>query len=153
MSFENILDQRPADAEQQCNVLDGSDPAQIHDEPFECFDVALLAFSKCNWLPKLRTASSTELLMSVKNNELLPRPYWKRSKSPLESPLKRQLMGLGTTASASASIKTHFDVVINSATSIVRPQMLIASQAKGVIQKARRRHRGSPLLCFCLQRR
>jgi hypothetical protein len=153
MPFENIFDQRPADAEQQRNVLDGSDPAQIHDETFEYLDVAPLAFSKCNWLPQLGTASLTELLVSVKNNELLPRTYWKRSKGPLEPPLKRQLMGLGTAASASASIKTQLDVVINSSSSIVRPQMLIVSQTKGVIQKARRRHRGSPLLCFCLQRR
>jgi hypothetical protein len=153
MPFENILDQRPADAEQQRNMFDGSDPAQIHDEPFECLDVTLLAYCECNWLSKLQTASLTELLMSVKNNELLPGTYWERSKGPLETPLERQLMGLGATASACALIKTQLDVVINSPTSIVRPQMLVASQAKGVIQKARRRHRGSPLLCFCLQRR
>jgi hypothetical protein len=134
-------------------MFDRGDPAQIHDETFECLDVASLAYSKCNWLSKLGTASSTELLVSVKNNELPPRTHRKGSKGPLEASLERQLPGPGTAASARTSIETQFDVLIDGSTSIIRLQMLVASQAKGVIQKTRRRHRGAPLLCFCLQRR
>jgi hypothetical protein len=72
MPFEDFLNRCPAEPKQQRNMFDRSDPAQIHDETLENLDVAPFAYCKCNWLSKFGTASSTELLVPVKYNELPP---------------------------------------------------------------------------------
>jgi len=86
--------------------------------------------------------------MTMKNQELSFRTHGKSQKRPFETPFEGQPLPSGPTPTASALLHRNSDVMKDLSLFVFRPEMLVALQPHTVIKKTRRRHSGSPLLCF-----
>jgi hypothetical protein len=84
--------------------------------------------------------------MTMQHDELTSPAYRKRSKCALETTLQDQRMATSATSSTSTLVISQLNVVICGASAVLRSTMMVATNPKRVIDKARRRHFGSLLV-------
>ena len=96
--------------------------------------------------PLIYAVSGRSLIMAVQHHPLDPTPNRQASNPALERSGQNQLVPTRPTATAATFVIIWFDVVNHLAVPMLRTQMPVPVQSQGVIQKARRRHDGSPFV-------
>jgi hypothetical protein len=149
MILEDLLDQIPANTQKESHMSDRGNGTQIEHIPFKGLEPASLAFGKVDGLTQGPTALPAALNMTVQDDKLRSSSHGQCPKGAFKFPVHGQLIPLSATVSAPAFIPFPGDVVIDSPSPILGPQVLVAHQAQSMLQITCRRHGPYPP-CFDL---
>jgi len=146
--LENRFDHVPPDTQQDRDMLDGGNMAQIHDIPLKNLEPPSLPLRKVNRLPQIAATTSTLLKMAMKNHKLFPPPHRERMKRPRDGAVHDQMNPPGMTMSAPPRLSFLTNMIIDGALPKLGPLMMVARQPQSVVQITCRRHGQSPFVLW-----
>jgi len=121
-------------------MLDGGNFTQIDHITLKSLESPSLPFGKIDGLPQGPATLSAVLKMTVQDDKLGFAANRQGPETTFEFPLHGQLIPSSTTSGTTAFFPFPDNVVVDGPSTIFGPQMLVADQAQGMIQIARRRH-------------
>ena len=144
--LEDRFDHIPSDTQQERDMLDGGNTAQVDDIPLKDLEPPSLAFCKVDGFLQGTTAASTLLKMAMKNHKLLAPPNRERMKRPGDLTVHDQMNPSGMTMSAPPCLSLLADMIIDGALPKLGLLKVVARQPQSVVEIACRRHGQSPFV-------